>query len=126
MTGSGREEHPATCSLQIGLELGARMPASEIRKRMDAFLAGVTDFLRDNGCTLIGHIKGLLDAGETGQLFFSITSFDEGVRYKGAIDDEISAAVLSMNVIVYGIEEGPVETAVRQQLERQFSEHPKK
>jgi hypothetical protein len=121
MTGAGREEHPTACSMQIALEFDNRMRAIEIQTRMDAFLAGLTNFLRDSGCKLIGHIKGLLDAGERGQLFFSITSFDEGARYKGAIDGEIIRAELSINVIVYGVEQEPIEGAVKEQLARQFS-----
>ena len=123
MTGGGREEHPTTCSMQISLEFDNRIQAVEIRTRMDMFLAGLTKFLRDNGCKLIGHIKGLLDAGGRRQLFFSITSFDEGVRYKGDIDGEITTADLSINVIVYGIGEEPVENAVEEQLARQFSKY---
>jgi hypothetical protein len=124
MTGAGREEHPTACSMQIALEFDKSMPVAEIRKRLDTFLSDLTSFLKESGCKLIGHIKGLLDAGERGQLFFSITSFDEGVRYKGDIDGETAKAELSINVIVYGVEQEPIEIAVKEQFTRQFSEHP--
>lgn len=121
MTGAGREEHPTACSMQIALEFDKSMPAGEIRDRIDLFLSDLTSFLKESGCRLIGHIKGLLDAGESGQLFFSITSFEEGVRYKGSIDGEIANTELSINVIVYGVEQEPIENAVKEQLTKQFS-----
>ncbi len=124
MTGVEREEHPTACSMQVALEFGTRMEEAGVRTRMDAFLAGLTDFLRDNGCRLIGHIKGLLDAGDSGQLFFSVTSFKESPRYKGGIDGEIAEAELSMNVIVYGVEEELVSRAIHEQLGKQFALFP--
>ena len=122
MTGAGREEHPTACSMQVALEFDNRMQSGEIRDRVDTFLFDLTNFLKENGCKLIGHIKGLLDAGERGQLFFSITSFDEPVRYKGEIDGKIGKVELSINVIVYGVEETPIEKAITKFLTKQFSE----
>lgn len=120
MSGPGTEEHPTACSMQIVLELGNPLQAAEISERIDAFLSDLMNFLRDNGCKLIGHIKGLLDAADRGQLFFSITSFDEAPRYKGGIDGQIAEAELSINVIVYGIDQEPIETAVRKHITTQF------
>jgi hypothetical protein len=123
MSGGGHEEHPTAYSIQVALEFGARTSASTLRTRIDTLLSELTGFLRDNGCQLIGHIKGLFDAGDGGQLFFSITSFNEGIRYKGDIEGEIPGATLSMNVIVYGVGEEAVERAVHDQLNEQFPEY---
>jgi hypothetical protein len=122
MTGPGREEHPTACSSQTSFEFGTPLPASTLQNRVDTFLSDLTTFLRDSGCQLIGHIKGVLDAGNGGQLFFSITSFDEGIRYKESIDDKIPAATFSINVIVYGVGEEAVAEAVRDLLRKHFSE----
>ena len=126
MTGAGREEHPTACSTQIVLEFENQIQAAEIQKSLDTFLSELSSFLQENGCKLIGHIKGLLDAGERGQLFFSITSFNENPRYKGEIGGEIPEATLSINAIVYGIGEEPVEREIQEQLKRQFAKHRKK
>ena len=119
MTECRHEEHPTACSIQVGIEFGARIPASEVQERIDGFLGALRSFLRENGCMLIGHIKGMLAAGEGGRLYFSVTSFDDNPQYKGKLDGEISEAELSMNVIVYGIEEEPVEKAVHELLARE-------
>ena len=126
MTGAGTEEHPAACSTQVALTFGVGTRATEIRKHLDTFLFDLTDFLRDNGCTLIGHIKGLLDAGDSGQLFFSITSFTDGIRYKGNIAREIAEANLSLNTIVYGIRQASVENAIQERLKRLCAETGKR
>ena len=115
-------EHPTACSKQFVLKFGARTPASAVRDRLDAFLSDLMEFLRDNGCQLIGHIKGVLDAGDGGQLFFSITSFDEGVRYKEEIESDMATATLSINVIVYGVGEEAVERAVCELFGKRFPE----
>ena len=126
MTGTGREEHPTACSTHLALELGTQMRAAEIQIRIELFLSGLTDFLRENGCTLIGHIKGLLDAGNGGQLFFSVTSFNDGIRYKGGLAGEAEEATLWINVIVYGVAQEPIERAIHEQLRKQFPEHREK
>lgn len=123
MTGPGKAEHPTACSTQIVFEFDNQIQSAEIQKNLDLFLTDFLRFIRDNGCRLIGHIKGLFDAGEKGQLFFSITSFSEGPRYKGEIGGEISEATLSMNAIVYGIGEESVEQAIQDYFGRQFAEN---
>ena len=122
MTEVAREEHPTACSTKVALSFETRMRAAEIRKRLDAFLSDLTSFLRDNDCKLIGHIKGLLDAGDRGQFFFSITSFSDGVRYKGDITGEVLQATLSLNAIVYGIQQEPVESAIQELLKKLCAE----
>lgn len=69
---------------------------------------------------MIGHIKGLVDADEKGHLLFSITSFEEGARFKGEMAGGITEAVLTINVIVYGIEEEIVEKMLEEAFARQF------
>jgi len=126
MTGPGKEEHPTAFSTQVVLEFDNQIQAVEIQKRLNTFLSDLTNFLQESGCRLIGHIKGLFDAGERGQLFFSITSFTENPRYKGEIGGEIPKATLSINVIVYGIGEKPVEQAIQEGLRKLFAEHREK
>jgi len=76
-------------------------------------LTEVTKTLQQTGCTLIGHIKALLDAGSDGQLFFSVTSFDEEVRSKGEIKNTITDAKYIINVIVFGSNEALISQIVK-------------
>jgi hypothetical protein len=83
-----------------------------LRAALDAFLSELTGSLREQGCKLIGHIKGVFEAGEKGQLFFSVTSFDQKTGYKGKLTGSLEEIDFALNVIVYGIERDRVEPLV--------------
>jgi hypothetical protein len=118
MSGVGHEVHPTVSAQEVNLTLKVPLSASELLGRIDAFMSGLTCSLQADGCKLIGHIKGLLEVEGNGHLFFSITSFEDKVRYRGELTHEIARAKLTINVIVYGVEQRSVERAVREGLER--------
>ena len=118
MSGVGHEVHPTVYAQEVNLTLEVPLSASELQGKIDAFLSELTRSLKGDGCKLIGHIKGLLEVEGNDHLFFSITSFEEKARYKGELTHEIARAKLTINVIVYGVEQRSVERAVREGLER--------
>jgi len=118
MSGAGHEAQATAYAYKETLILEVPLPASELQGRIDAFLSELTRSLQGDGCKLIGHIKGLLEVEGNGHLFFSVTSFEGKARYKGELTHEIARAKLTINVIVYGVEQGSVERAVREGLER--------
>ena len=120
MSHVGREVHSTVYAQEVGLTFKVPLSASELQDRIDAFLSELTRSLKGDGCKLIGHIKGLLEVEGNGHLFFSITSFEGKARYKGELTHEIARAKLTINVIVYGVEQRSVERAVREGLERHF------
>ena len=122
MSGVGHEVHPTVYAQEVNLTLEVPLSASELQGKIDAFLSELTRSLRSDGCKLIGHIKGLLEVEGNDHLSFSITSFEEKARYKGELTHEIARAKLTINVIVYGVEQRSVERAVREGLERHFVE----
>ena len=120
MSGAGHEVHPTVYAHEVELTFEVPFPASELQDTIDAFLSELTRSLKGDGCKLIGHIKGLLEVEGNDHLSFSITSFEEKARYKGELTHEIARAKLTINVIVYGVEQRSVERAVREGLERHF------
>ena len=120
MSGVGHEVHPTVYAQEAGLKYIVPLSASELLGRIDAFMSGLTCSLQADGCKLIGHIKGLLEVEGNDHLSFSITSFEGKARYKGELTHEIARAKLTINVIVYGVEQESVERAVREGLERHF------
>ena len=118
MSHAGHELHPTVCAREVGLAFEVPLPADELHGRIDAFISALTSSLQAEGCKLIGHIKGILEAEADGHLSFSLTSFREGARYKGSLTGEIARAKLTINVIVYGVEQASVERAVSEALER--------
>jgi hypothetical protein len=91
----------------------APQPAEALVDRLRDFLGGLLSSLRDGGCTLIGHVKGAVDAGDVGQAYFSVTSFGGVPRIKGSLDGPIGRCLFTLNVIVFGIDQPSVEAAVR-------------
>jgi hypothetical protein len=117
-----RDPRPTAYALHAALAAPVPWPEAELRVRVDAFLAGLTRSLRERGCRLIGHIKGSLDAEAAGHLFFSVTSFEEGPRYKGGISGRPGRLSLALNVIVYGVGMEEIEPLVRDGLQRHLGE----
>ena len=118
MSHAGHELHPSVCAQEVSLAFKIPLLTDELYGRIDAFMSALTSSLQNDGCKLIGHIKGLLEVEGNEHLFFSVTSFGEKVSYKGELPYEISKAKLTINVIVYGVEQENVEKAIREGLER--------
>ena len=112
--------HPTACACKWQLTFDDAIPANELKSRVALLLSELTSGLQEDGGRLIGHIKGLVEAEEKGHLLFSITSFEEAARFKGELVGEITEAVLTINVIVYGVEEEIVETMLEEAFSRQF------
>jgi hypothetical protein len=95
--------HPTVFARKMSIIFNAAINDAELRFKADSFLKDLTQSLRNEGCELIGHIKGLFAAGVAGYLMFSITSHNEPVHFKGELNAEITRAVLTLNIIVYGV-----------------------
>jgi hypothetical protein len=72
------------------------------------FLRSLVQKLREGGCTMVGHIKGMLEDGGPSPLFFSITSMEGEPQFKGGPLKTGERFALSITVIVAGI--GEAET----------------
>jgi len=106
---------PVVYALQTDLSLGAAEPqsAEELLGALRELLGGLLAALRDGGCSLIGHVKGMVDADDCGRVFFSVTSFGGTPSIKGSIEGPLARCRLTLNVIVFGIDEPGVEAATR-------------
>jgi hypothetical protein len=120
MLADDHHAHPTACACKWQLTFDDAIPAIELSSRVARLLSKLTGGLQEDGGRLIGHIKGLLDADEKGHLLFSITSFEEGARFKGELVGEITEALLTINVIVYGAKEEIVKKRLEEAFTRQF------
>ncbi len=109
MINSVNQVLPSSFARKESLGSSDALTANQLIDALEEFLAEITKELKRRGCRLIGHIKGLVDAQDNGHLFFSITSFDEGVRFKSELIDGITNVTLTTNIIVYGIEEALIQ-----------------
>ena len=116
----GEDPPPTAFATRGSLTLRGIGSDRELRGAADAFLSELKGCLREQGCRLIGHIKGVFEAGEKGQLFFSVTSFDQKTRYKGKLTGSLEEIDFALNVIVYGVEGEKIEPLVQEGLRRHF------
>ena len=114
---------PVVYALQadLGLADAPSQSAEELLGSLREFLGGLLSSLRDRGCSLIGHIKGMVEAGDQGRVFFSVTSFRGALSINGSIDGPLARYRLTLNVIVFGIDEPSVEAAVREAMSRHLA-----
>lgn len=87
---------------------------------VNALLSEIACELEKAGCRFIGHIKALLDCGEAGQIFFSITRFGQQPRQKGVLAEHVPEAQLIINVIVPDVPQPVVAEIVTRALNRRF------
>jgi len=112
------ELHSTVCAQEVELAFEVPLLDDELHGKIDAFMSALTSSLQNEGCKLIGHIKGLLEVEGNEHLFFSVTSFEEKVSYKGGLPQDILKAKLTINVIVYGVEQASVHRAISEGLEK--------
>jgi hypothetical protein len=69
------------------------------------FFAGLSGGLADAGCALVGHVKGTLAAPGHGDLAFHATALAVRPALTGGVAGQAADAVLTVNVIVFGMDE---------------------
>jgi hypothetical protein len=111
--------HPTVYAHKMSIVFDTTVKDKELRLRVENLLKDLTQSLRNEGCELIGHIKGLLAADERGYLMFSLSSHDEPVRFKGKLKTGITEAEMTVNIIVYGVGLEIIEAAFRKALHEQ-------
>jgi hypothetical protein len=112
--------HLTSCAVEKRLLLQEHETAQHATHKVNAVLSEVACELEKAGCRFIGHIKALLDCGEAGQIFFSITRFGQKPRQKGVVAGNFIEAHLIINVIVPDVPKPVVEEIVKKALNRQF------
>jgi hypothetical protein len=118
----GGDPRPTAYAKRGTLTLQGIGSETALRAAVDAFLSELTRSLSEQGCKLIGHIKGVFEAGRKGQLFLSVTSFDQKTRYKGKLTGSFETIDFALNVIVYGVESQRIEPLVLEGLRRHLGD----
>lgn len=94
--------------------------SEEPRRALEGALSDLVEGLKQAGCTLIGHIKGRIIAGDGRPLFFSITTLDNNLSFKGGPLGGEGPLSLAVNVIVAGVEKDEVRKLLESSLNRYF------
>ncbi len=112
--------HPTAFSSKKTLTFNEQITDARIKKELNRFLSFLTRDLKQNGCKLIGHVKGLADGRDKGHLMFSITDFHGKATFKGELYHGVTRVELAINIIVYGIELLPVKLLFEKAYDKFF------
>jgi hypothetical protein len=77
------------------------------------FFRALSPALAAAGCTLVGHIKGTVAVPGRGDLAFHATSLEAAPALTGGVAGQARDAVLTVNVIVFGVDEQALPALVR-------------
>lgn len=92
-----------------------RPPAhpDELESLIVGFFRALSPALTAAGCTLVGHIKGTLAVPGHGDLAFHLTDLGAEPALTGGVGGLARDAVLTVNVIVFGVDERALPALVR-------------
>ena len=80
--------------------------ADQLEQVVSRFCAALSRGLADAGCSLVGHVKGTLTVSGHGDLAFHLTALAAEPALTGGVAGVARGAVLTVNVIVFGVDEG--------------------
>lgn len=108
---------PAVFAAEANVVFAPLAPAAEVCAQVEAFLRDLCDRLATAGCLLVRHIKGTLATAAHGILSFTVTSLRGDPRVAAAVVGDPAAALLTINVIVFGVPESALSGLVMQAWE---------
>lgn len=103
---------PAVFAAPADVVFAPPTPAADVYAQIEAFLRDLDDALAASDCVLVGHIKGTLETADRRVLSFSVTALGGEARVAATPDSDLGAAVLTINVIVFGVAEAAAKAAV--------------
>lgn len=87
---------------------------------LESVLADLAQTLEQEGCRLIGHIKALAHSHPQGHLYASLVSLEQGVSLRGELPSTWQEVRLTLNLIVYGLEQERLPALLDRCVERGF------
>jgi hypothetical protein len=103
---------PAVFAARADVVFDPPAHADHLELAVAHFFAALSGGLADAGCTLVGHIKGTLTTRGHGDLAFHATALGTGPALTDGFAGETDDAVLTVNVIVFGVDEQALPTIV--------------
>ena len=103
---------PAVFAARADVVFAPPARADQLELAVTRFLAELSEGLTAAGCVLVGHIKGTLAAPGRGDLAFHATTLGAAPALTGGVAGTATEVVLTVNVIVFGVDEQALTTIV--------------
>lgn len=114
----GAQATPAVFAARADVMFAPPARGDQLEVAVTRFFAALTGGLADAGCTLVGHLKGTLAAPGHGDLGFHATALAARPLLTGGIAGDAREAVLTVNVIVFGVPGGDLPAIVTEAWSR--------
>jgi hypothetical protein len=109
---------PAVSTYRVQMKVGPNTDAQEVASAVMAAMREVAEFVGQEG-GIIGHVKALVDAGEHGILFVSLTETGRAPDTKGFICHAVQDAELTFYTVAYGVDQVALDRALRKAVVEQ-------
>jgi hypothetical protein len=96
---------PAVYAERAAVVFRPPVHGDQLESVVTRFFAALSDALAGAGCTLVGHIKGRVEAPGRGDLAFHATTLGAPPALTGGLAGLAADAVFIINVIVFGVDE---------------------
>jgi hypothetical protein len=104
---------PAVFAARAAVAFRPPVHADQLESVVTRFFGELADELAGAGCTLVGHIKGTVAAPGRGDLAFHATTLGARPAVTGGLAGLAADATLTVNVIVFGVDEQALPALVR-------------
>ena len=96
---------PAVYAARATVTFAPPVHADQLESVVAGFFEALAGGLATAGCTLVGHVKGTIQAPGRGDLAFHATTLGARPAVTGGLAGLAGEAVLTVNVIVFGVDE---------------------
>jgi hypothetical protein len=96
---------PAVFAARADVAFAVPAHADQLEQVVSRFCAALSHGLADAGCSLVGHVKGTLAVRGHGDLAFHLTALAAEPALTGGVAGVAKGAVLTVNVIVFGVDD---------------------
>jgi hypothetical protein len=103
---------PAVFAARADVVFAPSARPDQLELAITHFFAALSGGLADAGCSLVGHLKGTLAARGHGDLAFHSTALAVKPALTGGIAGVAGEAILTVNVIVFGVDEQALAAVV--------------
>jgi hypothetical protein len=104
---------PAVYAARAHLVFDPPAHADRVEEAVEHFFSVLSPALAAAGCTLVGHIKGVIAAPGRGDLAFHLTTLTAAPAFTGGHAGLVAQATLTINVIVFGVDEPTLPAIVQ-------------
>lgn len=104
---------PAVYAARATVAFEPPVHGDQLEATLTRFYSALAGGLAEAGCTLVGHIKGTVEAPVGGDLAFHATTLGARPAFTGGLAGLTASATLTVNVIVFGVDEQALPALVR-------------